>query len=158
MRNEVSLERSKLWAYTLETNVWTDDDLDNANKLREVQVFMDDRDVPRRKKLEFFTNLNLNYPGTFRLPDGSPTFLDMNVFETKAIDRWFVDWALKARLGLVPRIRTEAKARIKTIGSLMDAYRPLANLYDATKHVTLSAQHPDDWEAFLQANRPRRDC
>lgn len=75
--------------------------------------------------IEHVNNLYRDYHGRIFDAEGHEVILNMDVFETPFIREWFRDFACTpCRPGIRPRIRAEAKPRVRVLFTLMRAHFP----------------------------------
>ncbi len=73
---------------------------------------------------EHVCSLYRDYRGWMKDKAGSEVFLDMDAFEVPHIREWFRDFIQPVPPGVQPRIRTEARERVRVLATIMRAHFP----------------------------------
>lgn len=130
MLNNHRSSPSNCWMYRLRTQQWVDADLERVNNVNFVKLKIREMPVPRRGIVDTLNDLYRDYPGVILTPDGQEALLDMDVFEVPNIDTWMRDFSQKTRSLGRPRIRSEARERVKILGTLFTAYAEIPSVFD----------------------------
>lgn len=73
---------------------------------------------------DHIADLYCNYKGWISGPSGEEVFLDTQVFEVAHIREWFRDFIQPVREGTTPRLRREARERVRVLATIMRAFYP----------------------------------
>jgi len=101
-----------------------DDELNDPDYLRDFKEFVRFLDVSDCRWHEYLTDLYKDYPGWIVGPDGKEVFLDMDEFERPNIREWFRDFCTPLRDGAKPRVREEARERVRIFATVLSAHYP----------------------------------
>lgn len=74
--------------------------------------------------LDHLCDLYRDYRGRIKGADGQEVFLDMSVFEVPHIREWFRDFIRLVPPGVQPRLRPEARERVRVLATIMRANFP----------------------------------
>lgn len=69
-------------------------------------------------------DLYRDYSGWIRGVDGEEVFLDMAEFERPNIREWFRDFLRPIQAGTTPRVRREARERVRILATILSARYP----------------------------------
>lgn len=112
----------------LQTQIVSDDDIDNSEFIRDVREFAHKLDINDEEWREFLSNLYRDYRGRVADADGNEIFLDMEEFERPSIREWFRDFCCRLPVRH-PHVRPEARERVRVLATILKAYNPLAASY-----------------------------
>lgn len=101
-----------------------DDKLSDPDYLRDFKEFVRYLDVSDFRWHEHLSNLYRDFPGRIVGQDGKEVFLDMEEFERPNIREWFRDFLKPLRDGARPRVREEARERVRILATVLSAHHP----------------------------------
>lgn len=104
--------------------VVSDDQLSDPDYLRDFKEFVRFLDISDCRWLEHLSNLYRDFPGWIVGPEGEEVFLDMEEFERPNIREWFRDFSTPMRDGARPRVREEARERVRILATVLSARYP----------------------------------
>ena len=102
----------------------SDEKLNDIDYLSDLKDFMRSLEISDSLWHEHLANLYRDFPGWIVEADGSETFLDMEEFERPNIREWFRDFLKPLRPGARPRIRAEARSRVRVLATILNAHYP----------------------------------
>lgn len=106
-----------------------DTKLDNPEFIRDLRRYTASLGISCDQWLDFLSDTYRDYPGRIMDQTGREVFLDMEVFEEPNIRYWFRDWCnTPCGNNVVPRIRSEARERIRVLATILRAANPKAAL------------------------------
>lgn len=101
-----------------------DDQLSDPDYLRDFKEFVRYLGVSDCRWHEHLSNLYRDYSGRVVGPDGKEVFLDMEEFERPNIREWFRDFLKPLKEGARPRVREEARERVRIFTTVVSAHYP----------------------------------
>lgn len=105
----------------------SDAELKNADFIRDVRAFAFSLGVSKHHWLEFLTDLYRDYPGVIIGPNSAESLLDMDALEVPHIQDWFHAFCCKpCPPETRPRVRAEAKERVRILATVLRACYPAA--------------------------------
>ena len=105
----------------------SDAELANPEFIRDVRVYARGLNLTRDGWLHWLENTYRDYPGLIVDAAGGPMTLDLAVFETASIRYWFRDFVGRETPAHIrPRLRTEARERVRVLATLLRATHPRA--------------------------------
>ena len=106
-------------------DVVVDEQLRNPDYLRDFKAFARSLGISDSCWHEHLSNLYRDFTGWVVGPDGKEVFLDMEEFERPNIREWFRDFLSSLEEGARPRVRKEARERVRIFATVVSAHYPM---------------------------------
>ncbi|WP_282091456.1 hypothetical protein [Epibacterium ulvae] len=117
----------------------SDDQLNNSEYLRDLKAFARRVNLPDCQWHEFLVDLYRDFPGW--VSDGEDeVFLDMEEFERPYIREWFRDFLRPLPDDVQPRVRAEAKERVRIMATLLTAHYPATTMLWGVRAANQNAE------------------
>lgn len=119
------------YCYRICTQLVTDDELENAQFIRDVRATALAESIDAAEWHEHVANLYRDYRGWVENSEAKSgtqqeVFLDMQVFEVASIREWFRDFCCTpCPDDVMPRVRCEARERVRVLATILRASYPL---------------------------------
>ncbi len=103
----------------------TDDLLDSPEYIRDLKAFCHGLGVSDCAWQDYLCDLYRDFPGWIVAPEDIEVFLNMEEFERPSIREWFRDFAQVCPPDVTPRVRREARERVRIMATILSAYSPV---------------------------------
>lgn len=107
----------------LNVQIVSDEALGDPEFIRDIRTFAEGLDLTRDEWKDTLSNLYRDYRGRILDASGAEIFLDMDEIE-RASPYWFREFAKAPRPGVRPRVRREAKERVRVLTTILKAAYP----------------------------------
>lgn len=97
----------------------TDEELKNAQFLRDTRVFASKLPVSRRAFVDFLVNGVRDSDSEVIDADGNPVEIDFEELERANIDLWVRDWATFPAAQAACRVRAESRERVRLVATML---------------------------------------
>lgn len=97
----------------------SDAELDNPEFLRDLRIFAANLRVSRGRWLDWLADGYRDADAILVDDCGDPADVDLELLELDGIEWWFKDWCKRPPAGITPRLRIEARERVRVVATLL---------------------------------------